>query len=344
MIPADLARGVRARALSLGFDLVGVASAGGIDRDAAALDRWIDRGLHASMGWMARTRAERKSPASIVEDCRSVVCVALGYRPAAEEAGLPAGWGKVARYARGRDYHRVLGTRLRKLAAWIEEASSRPARAFADSAPVLERAWAERAGLGWIGKSSNLVTRTMGSWIVLGEILTAAEIEPSPGPHPDRCGSCAACLDACPTGAILEPGVVDAGRCVSYWTIEHRGGVAEDRRAGNGAWIFGCDECQTACPWNRRAATRASADPLAAREDLRGLDPVEVLGMDATAFRGRFSGTPLARAGRDGMRRNACLVLGCARGERGIAALRGALRDDDPVVRSHAAWALARIG
>ncbi len=344
MTPADLAREVRARALSLGFDLVGVARAEGIGRDALALDRWLDRGLHASMGWMERTRGERANPGAVVEGCRSVVCVAVGYWPGREAAVVPAGRARVTLYARGRDYHEVVGARLRDLAGWIEAATGLPVRACVDAAPVLERAWAERAGLGWIGKSSNLITRALGSWVVLGEILCAAEIEPSPGPHPDLCGSCAACIDACPAGAILEPGVVDAGRCVSYWTIEHRGDVPEDRRERNGAWIFGCDECQDACPWSRRAEDRAAADPFAVREDLRGLDPVEVLAMDEAAFRSRFSGTPLMRARREGMRRNACIVLGASREERAVEALRRALEDEDPVVRSHAAWALARTG
>ena len=218
-----------------------------------------------------------------------------------------------------------------------------PSRTFVDTGPVLERAWAERAGVGWIGKNANLISRERGSWLLLGEVLSAAELEPDPGPHPDFCGTCTKCLEACPTGAIVEPGVVDSNRCISYWTIEHRGPIPEERRAGIGDWIFGCDVCQDVCPWNASFATTSGGDALRRRDDLRGLDAAEILGLDETAFRARYSGTPLMRAKWEGMRRNAAIVLGNRRDPAAIPALERALDDPDPVLRSHAAWALTRV-
>ena len=343
MTPAELTAALRARALAEGFDGFGVARAETPRADAEALDRWLDRGFHAGMGWMERTGRERSDPAALLEGCRSVACVAMSYGPGDDSAAIRADRARVALYARGRDYHKVLGARLERLALWLARESGREARAFVDSGPVLERAFAQAAGIGWIGKNANLITRTRGSYVLLGEILSAAEIEPTEGPHADHCGSCTACLEACPVGAIVEAGVVDASRCISYWTIEHRGVVHEAKRAGNGDWIFGCDDCQTVCPWNLSFARAAAGDPFAMREDLAGLDPVEILGLDEKTFRRRFSGTALMRARWDGMRRNACIVLGNS-GRHDVApVLERALHDADPVVREHAAWALARV-
>ena len=275
--------------------------------------------------------------------CRSVVSLALNYRPSGETA--PTGEAaRVALYALGRDYHKLLGKKLRRLAVWLEEASGEEAKSFVDTGPVLERAWAERGGLGWIGKNANLITREFGSWFLLGEILTTAHLVSSTGPHADFCGSCMACMEACPTDAIREPGVVDSRRCISYWTIEHRGPVPEERRSGMGDWIFGCDVCQEVCPWNRRFSRPAEADPLERREDLSRLDPEQILEMDETTFRSRYSGTSLMRAKWEGMRRNACIVLGNRRRPAALPALRRALLDSDPVVRDHAEWAIRVIG
>ncbi len=342
MTPSVLARELESRAHAEGFDAIGIAAAGRLDRDGAALAAWLRRDHHASMAWMARDPAMRADPRELLPGCRSVIALALNYGP--QGAPIPAGRAQVALYARGRDYHKILGRKLRALAAWIEETTQGRARAFVDTGPVLERAWAERAGVGWIGKNANLITRDMGSWILLGDILTTAELEPDAGPHPDHCGSCALCIQSCPTSAIVAPGVVDSSRCISYWTIEHRGPVPAERRVGNGDWIFGCDECQTVCPWNESFARSPDGDPFGARDDLRGLDPVEVLGLDEASFRKRFSGTAIMRARRDGMRRNACIVLGNRRDARAVPALAAALSDPDPTVRGQAAWALGQIG
>jgi epoxyqueuosine reductase len=208
---------------------------------------------------------------------------------------------------------------------------------------VLERGWAEASGLGWIGKNANLLTREHGSWLLLGEILTTVDLEPDPGPHAEFCGSCTACLDACPTHAIVEAGVVDARRCISYWTIEHRGAIPEAERPGLGDWIFGCDVCQDVCPWNTGFARPSAFEKFGPRADLEGLDPLEILNSSEAEFRERYSGTALMRAKWEGMRRNACIVLGNAGGTDALPALARACQDPDPVVRSHAAWAHGRI-
>jgi len=342
--PRRLAEEIKARALAEGFDGVALARAAALERDEARLSAWLAGDRHAAMAWMAREPSKRADPRLLLPGCRTVVVLAMSYWPGPEAASTPDGRGRVALYARGRDYHKVLGRRARRLAAWIEESSGAAARSFVDTGPVLERAWAERAGLGWIGKNSNLLTRRMGSWLLLAEVLSCAEIEPDRGPHADHCGSCTACIDACPTDAIIHDGVVDSRRCIAYWTIEHRGVVPEQRRAGNGDWIFGCDVCQEVCPWNERFPTPRTTDLFERREDLGRLDPCETLALDEAGFRARYSGTSLMRAKWQGMRRNACIVLGNQRDASALPALTRALEDGDDVVREHAAWAIRVIG
>lgn len=344
MSPAVLTRALKRRAREAGFDSVGVAAAEALDRDGAALAAWLRAGREASMAWMARNPEKRSDPRRLLPGCRSVIVLAMNYWPGDAQASTPEGRARVALYARGRDYHKVMGDKLRQLAAWLAERSSLPARSFVDTGPVLERGWAERAGIGWIGKNANLLTREQGSWLLLGEILTVAELEPDPGPHADHCGSCTACIEACPTDAIVGDGVIDSNRCISYWTIEHRGPIPEPRRATLADWIFGCDICQEVCPWNVSFAQTAVADRFGLRNDLQGLDPEAVLGMSEKEFRARYSGTSLMRAKWEGMRRNACLVLGNRRDSSSLPALSRALEDEDEVVRSHAAWAIERIG
>lgn len=340
----QLTRELKRRALEEGFDSVGVARARSLQRDAGRLAAWLDRGHHAGMSWMARDPQRRADPRLLLDGCRSVVSLAMNYWPGEPGAQAATGQARVARYARGRDYHRVLGGKLKRLATWLEELTGEASRGFVDTAPLLERAWAERAGVGWIGKNANLLTREMGSWVLLGELLTAAALVPDPGPHEDHCGSCTACLDACPTGAIVADGVVDSGLCISYWTIEHRGAVALERRANLEDWIFGCDVCQEVCPWNHRFARPVAPPRFDRVEDLRGLDPEAILEMDESAFRARFSGTAIMRARWQGMRRNACIVLGIRGDRRSLAALADALEQEDSVLRGHAAWAIGAIG
>jgi len=335
-----LSRELRQRAREAGFDAVGIARATALDRDGRALAGWLERGMQAEMSWLERDPGQRADPRSLLTDCRSVIVVAVNYWPGAAEAMTAADRGRVALYARGRDYHKVMGKSLRGLREWLERASGMPARHFVDTGPVLERAWAERSGIGWIGKNANLLTRKLGSWLLLGEILSCAELEPDAGPHTEHCGSCTACLDACPTDAIVREGVVDAQRCISYWSIEHRGAIPQERRDLHG-WIFGCDICQEVCPWNQRFAV-ADADPFGRREELHGLDPREIVRLDEATFRARYSGTALMRAKWEGMRRNACLLL--ADDPTAIPLLAVLFEDPDPVLRGHAAWSISRIG
>jgi len=338
-----LTRAVKERALALGFHKVAIAKSAPLERDRAALAAWLAGNRHATMAWMARDPEKRSDPEALLPGCQSVIALAINYGPETGKARPPREAARVARYAQGRDYHKVLGRKLKELAAWLAEASGAASRTFVDTGPVLERAWAERAGLGWIGKNANLLTRDLGSWILLGEVLTCAALEPDDGPHEDFCGTCTACLTACPTKAIEAPGIVDSNACISYWTIEHRGAIPEPRRGSLHDWIFGCDVCQDVCPWNRSFAAPAADDPFSRRDDLAALDPVELLGLDEAAFRARYSGTSLMRARWDGMRRNACVVLGNRGDPAALPALRRVLADEDPMIREHARWAIERI-
>lgn len=292
---------VKAHAHELGFDACGVAAASPIDQDDR-LGVWLSKGYHAGMDWLARTKTVRQHIEQWLPGVRSVVVVARNYYAPRPEAG--EGTGRVSRYAWGRDYHRVLRKPVKRLADFI--ATLEPAAQSAlsiDSGPVLEKFWAARAGLGWLGKNGLLVNKEYGSWVFLGVIATTVELEPD-APVPDQCGECRACLDACPTGALVEPRVLDANRCISYHTIENRGEVPEDVRRRFGDWLFGCDLCQEVCPWNRQAQVTSEPD-FFPRDGNANPHLDEWDEMDDEMFRVRFSGTPLMRAKRAGMVRNA---------------------------------------
>jgi epoxyqueuosine reductase len=295
------------------------------------------------MRWMAREPTRRSDPRVALPGARTVISVAWSYYRGdwPEGTGLRA---RIARYAWGRDYHKRLRRRLHRLAAAIRaiEPSVRYL-AYADAGPVLDRAWAERAGIGWIGKHTNVILKGAGSWHFLGEILTDLELPPDP-PARNYCGSCSRCISACPTGAIVAPYQLDARLCISYLTIEHRGAIPLALRPAIGTRIFGCDDCQEACPWNRFAVKTANPD-FAERPDQQTPELIPFLDMDDAAFTERYQGTALRRAGRDRFVRNAAIALGNLGDPRATPALGRALQDDpDPVVRGHAAWALGRIG
>jgi epoxyqueuosine reductase len=297
-----LTRMVKDRALELGFDRVAVGAAAPPPH-AVAFERWLDAGYAGGMEYLGRGRAARLDPGRLLPGWRSVVAVALNYAPREDD---PA-WHGVARYARGRDYHRVIRPRLHALKDTLRAAGGADvrSRASVDTSAVLERSLAASAGLGWVGKNTNLIIPGLGSYFFIGVVLTTAELAPD-AEAPDRCGSCRACLDACPTGAFVAPYTLDARRCISYLTIEHRGEIDESLHAGIGEWLFGCDVCQEACPWNRHAPpTRESAltaaAPPGALEDLVELTD--------EAFRERFRGSALTRARRVGLARNARIVL-----------------------------------
>jgi epoxyqueuosine reductase len=339
LVSLALGSAVKARARELGFDRVAIGPAEPPEH-GDALEAWLDAGYAGTMSYLDRGRAERLDPARLLPRARSVVAVAMSYNPGA--ALTDDDWRGVSRYARGRDYHDVIRPRLVELGEFIGSASGAPvaSRAAVDSSAVLERDLAARAGLGWVGKNTNLLTQSLGSYFFIGIVLTTAEL-PFDQREPDRCGTCTACLDACPTRAFVAPYVLDARRCISYLTIEHRGDIAGDLAEQIGEWVFGCDVCQEVCPWNRKAepGREAALEPCGSFGALETL-----LELDPQAFRARFRGSPLTRTKRAGLLRNAAIVLANRGEQRAVGALNRALGDEDAVVRRAAAWALAKLG
>jgi epoxyqueuosine reductase len=333
---------LKAEADRLGFDRVGIAPAVRPSGYGHYLD-WLEAGHASGMDYLRRHAEAKAHPGSILEGVRSVVVVAFVYGGAAGEAEGPTR-GKIARYARGLDYHDLLWRRLESLLGWLEgEVPGVRGRAVADTAPLLERDFARLAGLGWIGKNTMLIDRRLGSYTVLGSLLVDVELAYDPPHESSHCGTCTRCLDACPTDAFEGPYNLDAGRCLSYWTIEHRGPIPDawsDRLDG---WAFGCDVCQEACPWNRKAP--AGREPaLRARPGWASADLIGWLEADPAEFRRSLKGTAMSRAKRSGLLRNAALILGTREAAEAVPALVARLDDDDPVVRGAAAWALGRIG
>lgn len=356
---------VVSHALELGFDLVRVTSAEEFVQDRAiALER-LKAGLMDGLPWYSESRVLRgTSPQELLPGARSIICLGLNYyqgefpEPAPE---APAG--RVARYAWQRDYHQVMKKRMR---AFVEGVSSRlgtkvAARSYVDDGPMLDRAAAHRSGLGWFGKNTNILTPSLGSWLFLGQVITDLEME-ADRPLQKTCGACVRCIDACPTGAIVAPYVIDNARCISYLTIENRGPIPVELRPQMQDWVFGCDICQDVCPVNRKArpsespiweSRRLPSAPAPESEDTEEiqrasemglLDLVGLLEMSNAEFRRRFRGTPILRAKRTGLQRNACVALGNRGDPSAIPALCRALAEGDSLVRGHAAWALGRIG
>jgi epoxyqueuosine reductase len=332
------------QAHQLGFALAGIAPAGpadGFDR----LRDWLDQGHAGEMAYMHAHAEARRHPRGILPTVRAVIMVGMNYSPSGASPGVaPPGVGaRIARYAQGADYHAVLRERLRELGGWLR--NRRPGcwgRCVVDTAPLLERDFARRAGLGWFGKNTMLLNVRQGSWFVLGGLLVDIDLVPSRAFSANHCGTCTACLDACPTGAFVAPHILDARRCISYLTIELKGDVPEDLRSQIGDWMFGCDVCQEVCPWNRKAP--GGREELAPRDDLRAVDPVEILELSEQAFLARFRGTAMVpRPGRRVLARNAALVLGNTDDGRALPVLRRALNDQEAIVREAASWAIARI-
>ncbi|MFQ5520981.1 MAG: tRNA epoxyqueuosine(34) reductase QueG [Candidatus Methylomirabilia bacterium] len=340
MILAQLAltEAVKAKALELGFDRVAIGPADPPEH-GHAFEEWLNAGYAGTMEYLERGRAKRLDLHQVLPGIRSVMAVALNYyqgsRPGAEE------WEGVARYAWGRDYHDVMTPRLETLLAFLREVRGTDVqgKVYVDTGPILERDLAARAGLGWVGKNTNLLHPDHGSFFFIGVILTTAVLNYD-DPLPDRCGTCRACLDACPTQAFVAPYVLDARRCISYLTIEHKGPIPKELRREVGEWIFGCDVCQTVCPWNREPTVtpEAAASPLTSFPE-----PAEILGLDEAGFRSLFGRTALTRAKRGGFARNVAVVLGNRKDPATVPALGRALADSDPIVRQHAAWALGRF-
>jgi epoxyqueuosine reductase len=306
--PLTLARALKAEAARLGFDACGIARAEPLQEEARRLEQWLHEGRHGTMGWMAAHFDLRTDPRRLVEGAQSVISVLHNYyQPVAPVEA--AGVGRISRYAWGDDYHEVLKEKLYALFAWLKAAVGEVnGRAFVDSAPVMDKAWAQRSGLGWMGKHTNLISRSLGSFFFLGELIIDLPLPPD-GPIPDYCGSCTRCIDACPTDAIYQPYAVDANRCIAYLTIEHRGDdLPDDLRPHLGNWVFGCDICQDVCPWNKfkRPTTEPRYHP---RPGMTDTDLHEWIELDLEAFRQRFKGTPVKRAKLEGFLRNVRIAL-----------------------------------
>jgi epoxyqueuosine reductase len=338
--------GLKARARALGFDGCHVAAAVAPPGARDDLAAWLAAGSHGDMTWMAETFARRADPKILWPEARSVVMLALNYGPRGDPlAALKRkDRGAISVYARNRDYHEVVKGKLKTLAAWLVVAA-RPepieVKVFVDTAPVMEKPLAAAAGLGWQGKHTNLVSREFGSWLFLGAIFTDLDLPPDEAER-DHCGICRACLDACPTAAFPAPYQLDARRCISYLTIEHKGTIARELRPLIGNRIYGCDDCLAVCPWNKFARLGAEAK-LAERGDLTAPPLAELAALDESAFRARFAGSPIKRIGRARFLRNVMIAIGNSGDRSLIAAARSGIEADSPLVRAMAVWALGRL-
>ncbi|MBD3762646.1 tRNA epoxyqueuosine(34) reductase QueG [Rhizorhabdus sp.] len=339
-----LREAIRAHALSLGFAACGFAHADAAPEAAARLDEWLEAGSHGSMDWMEARKGERARPRGLWPDARSLIMLGMSYASREDPLRLAAepGIGRISAYAQGHDYHDVVKKALKHLARWLVEQAGGELKVFVDTAPVMEKPLAAAAGIGWQGKHSNLVSRDHGSWLFLGAIMTSLDLPPDEA-HDDRCGSCDACQTACPTDAFPRPYVVDARRCISYLTIEHKGPIPHEFRMALGNRIYGCDDCLAVCPWNKFAEAAAANRAFAARAELAAPELADLIAMDDAAFRAIFSGSPIKRIGRDRMVRNALLAAGNSGLSRLVPAIASLLDDPAPVVRGAAIWALCRL-
>ncbi|MGR9256056.1 tRNA epoxyqueuosine(34) reductase QueG [Rhizobium leguminosarum] len=339
----NLTEFVRAESAAKGFDLCRITRPDAIPQAKERLGQFIDAGRHGTMDWMAETRDRRGDPRTLWSDVRSVVVFGLNYAPEEDPRGILDKPDKAAIsvYARNRDYHDVIKGRLKEIATRFAARAGADVKVFVDTAPVMEKPLAAAAGLGWQGKHTNLVSRTHGSWLFLGTMFTTADLAID-APESDHCGSCRACLDICPTAAFPAPYQIDARRCISYLTIEHKGPIDADLRVLIGNRIYGCDDCLAACPWNKFASS-ASEMKLQAREGLKEPSIAFLLTLDDAAFRTFFSGSPVKRIGRDRFVRNLLIAAGNS-GDKVLIGPCCELSDDpSPVVRGMAVWALSRL-
>jgi len=333
---------IRDLALSLGFDAVGFAGPDS-GETGRQLGDYLADGYHGDMGWMETTRERRQTPQGLWPDVKSIVSVAMNYGPEEDPLLLHAHPDRatISAYARGRDYHDVLKKRLRKLARAIAEDWSCEVKLFVDTAPVMEKPAAQRAGLGWQGKHTNLVSRAFGSWVFLGEVFTTLDLTPD-NAETDHCGGCRNCLDICPTAAFPEPYKLDARRCISYLTIEHAGHIPHEFREPMGNRIYGCDDCLAVCPWNKFAQPTPHQD-LRPHIHLKRPRLKDFAMLNDASFRQVFSGSPVKRLGRDRFVRNVLIAVGNSGDESLINSAKCLLGDDSPLVRAMAVWALSRL-
>ena len=337
---------IQERSSTEGFDIVGFADPDIGHRSGERLEAFIERGYHGDMGWLETHADRRKSPRSLWPEVETVIVLGVNYGP----DHLPHErldelkencQGNISVYARNRDYHDVMKKRLKRIGRWMCETFDCDVKVFVDTAPVLEKPIAQRAGIGWQGKHTNVVSREFGSWLFLSEIYTTLKLTPDTS-EPDRCGTCRKCLDICPTNAFTDPYQLDARKCISYLTIEHKGHIAPEFRTAMGTRIYGCDDCLSVCPWNKFARTTVEPEFLP-RDNLEGLAILTLLRLDDGEFRRMFSKSPVKRTGRDRVIRNTLIAAGNT-GDRSLAGEVTILLDDpSPLVRAMAVWALARL-
>jgi epoxyqueuosine reductase len=334
---------LKQKAKDLGFDLCGIVELRPDSEQAVRLADFIANGRHGDMDWLAETQDRRKHPGALWPEARSAVMLGMNYGSELDPLDRLAdrAIGNISTYALGRDYHQVIKGKLKLLASYLAALTSGDVKVFVDTAPLMEKPLAQKAGLGWQGRHTNLVSRELGSWFFLGAILTTAKLVPD-APEQDRCGSCRACLDVCPTRAFPAPYQLDARRCISYLTIEHKGHIDLEFREAMGNRIYGCDDCLAVCPWNKFARA-ASEAKLKARDDLITPPLEHLLALDDKAFRSKFSGSPVKRTGRNRFLRNVLIAAGNSADPSLEAPVAALLSDSSPLIRAMAVWALSKL-
>ena len=343
MTPRQLAENIRAHAISIGFDAAGFTDAAGNEKNATALAAFVGQERHGDMAWMADTMERRSSPTALWPEARSVIALAMSYAPRTDPLAIldQPDRGAISIYAQGRDYHDIIKKRLKALARWLVETYGGEVKVFVDTAPVMEKPLASRAGLGWQGKHTNMVSREFGSWLFLGEIFTTLTLAMDT-PEPDHCGSCDKCRIACPTGALDEAYRIDATKCISYLTIEHKGHLPPDLMEKMGNRLYGCDDCLAVCPWNKFAVPTKEGAFLP-RAEMTAPHLTDLLSLDDAGFRQVFSGSPIKRTVRNRMVRNALVAAGNSKNSALLPKVRTLLDDSTEIVRHAAQWAEKRL-
>jgi epoxyqueuosine reductase len=340
----NLVNAIKEKAAAEGFAACGIAPVALAPETAGRLKQWLAEGMHGDMIWMESRSDERADPQTLWPEVRSVIMLGMSYAPGHDPMALAQAGdrARISVYAQGRDYHDVVKGALKRVAGWLAHETGTDVKVFVDTAPVMERALAAAAGIGWQGKHTNIISRSEGSWLFLGAIYTTAELQPDAA-EKDRCGSCNACQDICPTHAFPSPYTLDARRCISYLTIEHKGAIPMDLRAGIGNHIYGCDDCLSVCPWNKFAQSAATMKAFRPRAELVAPHIGDLLTLNDAAFRTLFSGSPVKRTGRNRFIRNVLIAAGNSRDNQHLSAVIRLLDDIDPAVRGAAIWALSQI-
>ncbi|MBT3306039.1 MAG: tRNA epoxyqueuosine(34) reductase QueG [Alphaproteobacteria bacterium] len=338
---SNLKSTINDRAAGLGFDVVRFTAAGADPADAQALSRFLKEGRHGNMAWLDNTDGRRGNPKALMADAKTIIVLGANYGPASEVGKIPQDRGAISVYARGRDYHDVLKKKMKQLARWLAENHDCDVKVFVDTAPIMEKPLAQRAGLGWQGKHTNLVSREFGSWLFLAEIFTTLDLPPDP-PETDHCGTCDRCIRACPTDALTVPYQIDPRRCVSYLTIEHKDSIAPDLMTEMGNRLYGCDDCLAACPWTKYQRPTLF-EAFLPRAELTMPQLGDLAALNDAEFRKFFSGSPVKRTGRDRFVRNVLIAIGNSGDERLLPGAHSLTEDASPLVADAARWAVHRL-